>query len=350
MTPVAPMRIAVLLDWTADPRAQADLAPELERAGADLIWVPEAYGHDAPTLLGAIAARTERVLVGPGVLSVYSRTPALLAQTAAGLDALSGGRAVLGLGTSGAQVVEGFHGVPFTRPLDRLRETVALCRAVWRREPLAHRGRALQIPVPAGRGTGLGRPLRTATRPLRESVPIHIAALAPGSVALAAEVAEGWFPLLFAPEHAERAWGAPLADGRARRDPALPPLDVCAAVHCAVGPERDVAALRARARAELALYIGGMGSAERNHYADAAAAFGWAGAARTVQRLFLSGARDEAAAALPEDLVRALTACGPPAHVGERLAALRAAGVTTLCVRPLGDPVRTVAAVREIAG
>jgi len=338
----------VLLDWTREPLGQADLAVALERAGADLVWVPEAYGYDAPTLLGHLAARTERVALGAGVLPVHTRSPALIAQTAAGLDALSGGRAVLGLGTSGPQVIEGFHGVPFDMPLTRLRETVAVCRAVWSRRPVEHAGRAYRIPLPAGRGTGAARPLRLVTRPPRSRIPVYLAALRPGAVALAAEIAEGWFPLLFPAARAREVWGDALEGGGARRDPDLPPLDVCATLWCAVGDEREVAPLRHAVRDEIALYVGGMGPRDGNFYAELVARAGWPEAAAEVQDLYLAGERARAAAALPEDLVDALTLCGPPEHLGARLAELRAAGVTTLCVRPLGDPVRTVAALRAL--
>src|SRR5271163_610262 len=174
---------------------------DLERAGLDMAWVGEAYGFDAPTLLGYLAARTSRIELGAGILNLYSRPPTLLAQTAAGLDYVSGGRAVLGLGSSGPQVIEGFYGVAFDRPLQRTREAIEICHQVWERRQIEHQG-AYRIPLPAGEGTGLAKPLKIAAHPVRARIPIYVAAIGPKNVALAAELAEGWMPILFVPERA----------------------------------------------------------------------------------------------------------------------------------------------------
>ncbi len=343
------MRISVPLSYAVEPLAQVDAVVEMERAGLDAVWVAETWGYDAPSFMGYLAARTSRLWIGAGVLSVYSRTPALIAQTAAGVDALSGGRCILGLGTSGPQVVEGFHGVPFTEPLARLRESIEICRLAWRREPLRHEGAAYHLPLGPDRGSGLGKALKLITRPPRDRIPIYVAALRPRSVELTAEMAEGWYPLFFVAEAARAVWGDALARGAARRSPALAPLEICAGGICAVGEGAEIAALRDLARDELALYIGGMGSKDGNFYNELFRRFGWEDAAREVQDLFLAGDRAGARARLPADLVEAATLCGPPSYVRERVERLRAAGVTMLNVRPVGpDPVATIAALRDI--
>ena len=228
-----------------------------------------------PAFHGLPRGADDLLEIGAGVLSVFSRTPALTAQTAAGLDALTGGRCVLGLGTSGPQVVEGFHGVPFDRPLARLRETTEICRQVWRREPVRHEGAVYPLPLPADRGTGLGRSLKLITRPPRARIPIYMATLKPKAVELTAEVAEGWYPLFFVPEAADAVWGDALAAGAARRAPDLPPLKICAGGVSAIGEGPEILTLRDTARAELALYIGGMGARGTNFYNDLFAGFGW---------------------------------------------------------------------------
>jgi F420-dependent oxidoreductase-like protein len=345
------MRISVPLSYAVEPLSQVPLVVEMEQAGLDAVWVAETWGYDAPTFMGYLAASTRSIAIGAGVLSVYSRTPALIAQTAAGVDALSGGRCILGLGTSGAQVVEGFHGVPFDRPMTRLRECVDICRLVWRREPVRYDGAAYQLPLPDGRGTGLGKPLKMITRPARDRIPIYLASLRPKAVELTAEVAEGWYPIFFVAEAADAVWGPALAAGAARRPPDLPPLEICAGGICAVGEGPEVEALRDLARAELALYIGGMGSRGRNYYTELFARFGWEEAAAEVQDLFLAGDRDAAQARLPADLVESATLCGPASYIRERIGRLQEAGVTMLNVRPVGpDPVATIAALRDLTG
>lgn len=322
------MRLAISLDYAAPPGPQADAVAALEYAGLDEVLVPEAYGFDAPTTLGYLAARTRRVALGPGVLAVHTRSPALIAQTAAGLDALSGGRAVLGLGVSGPGVVEGFHGVPFEAPLERLRDVVATCRAVWRREPPP------------------GRSLRPILGPPRDRIPIIMATLRPGAVALAAEVADAWFPLFFVPGNP--VFDEALARGQARRGGGLAPLRTY--VGAFVGLGDHAAAARDAARAHVALYVGGMGPRGRNFYADVVGRMGWGDAAARIQDLYLARRRDEAAAAVPDDLLDALTVTGPAAAVRARLAELAAAGVTTLVMRgPAAADAAHVAAVRGLA-
>ena len=251
------MRIGMSLNYAGGfAETVAELA-DYEKAGLDIVFVPEAYSFDAVSQLGFIAARTERLQIASGILQLYSRTPALTAMTAAGLDYVSGGRFVLGIGASGPQVIEGWHGVPYDAPVGRTREIIEICRKVWRRERLEYAGKHYTIPLPPGQGTGLGKPLKLINHPVRERIPIVVAALGPKNVEQAAELAEGWEPIFYFPEKAAEAWGGPLAAGLAKRDPSLPPLDVVAQAGLAIGD--DVLGYRELARPMLALYIGGMG-------------------------------------------------------------------------------------------
>ncbi|WNV88376.1 LLM class F420-dependent oxidoreductase [Umezawaea sp. Da 62-37] len=338
------MQLSAFLPYAADPREVVDRVVEWEAAGLDGVWVAEAYGFDAPTLMGYLAARTGRVTIGSAILPIYSRTPALIAQTAAGLDALSGGRAILGIGASGPQVVEGWHGVPYDRPLARTRELVDICRRVWRREVVVHDG-AYRIPLPPEEGTGLGKPLKILTRPVRDRIPIHIASLGAKNVRMTAEIADGWLPTLFVPEKAHDVWGEALAAGKALRAPELGPLDVVAGGALAIG--EDVAALREAVRPTIALYVGGMGARGRNFYHDLVGRYGYEAEADEIQDLYLQGRKDEAAAAVPAELVELTSLIGSAGHVRERIAAFAEAGVTTLNVTPVGpEPVADLAAVK----
>jgi F420-dependent oxidoreductase-like protein len=251
--------------------------------------------------------------------------------TAAGLDFVSGGRFTLGLGTSGPQVIEGWHGVPYDAPVGRTRELIEICRMVWRRERLDYHGRHYTLPLDGG--TGLGKPLKLINHPVRERIPIVIAALGPRNVALAAELAEGWEPIFYFPEKAGLTWDAPLAQGKARRDPGLPPLDVIAAAPLAIGD--DVTRLRDLVRPVFALYIGGMGARDKNFYYDLACRFGYSGEAKRIQDAYLAGRKDEAAALVPAELAEKTSLIGPHGYVKERLEAYREAGVTTLNVTAL---------------
>jgi F420-dependent oxidoreductase-like protein len=327
---------------------------DYERAGLDIVFVPEAYSFDAVSQLGFIAARTQGLQIASGILQIYTRTPSLTAMTAAGLDYVSGGRFTLGIGASGPQVIEGFHGVRYDAPLGRTRELVEICRAVWRRERLEYSGRHYRIPLPPQEGTGLGKPLKLINHPVRERIPIVIAAIGPKNVAMTAEIAEGWEPIFYLPEKAAEVWGASLASGRAARDPALGALDVIVQAPLAIVEDRDVAAtLLDAVRPHVALYVGGMGARGRNFYHDLACRYGYEQAATTIQDLYLAGRKDEAAAAVPDDLVRDISLIGPPGFVVERLAAMRGSGVTTVSVTPLGrtraERVRLVEAAAELA-
>jgi len=317
-----------------DPRAFAQYAHRLEDAGVAYMWCGEAYNADAVSTMGFLAAVTERAQIGSSILPLYSRTPALLAMTAVGLDKLSGGRFVLGLGASGPQVIEGFHGVAYDRPLGRTREVIDICRSVWRRDRLVHDGASYHVPLPEGEGTGLGKALKIMDHPVRERIPIFVASLGPRNVELTAEVAEGWLPLYYWPDRAGDLWGDALAAGRARRPADLPPLEVVAGGPLAIG--EDVEHLRDRLRPTLALYFGGMGARGRNFYNDMLCRYGFEEEAAEIQELYLSGRKDEAAALVPRELVDGLSLIGDAGYVKDRVEAFRAAGVTVLNVQPAG--------------
>jgi F420-dependent oxidoreductase-like protein len=331
------MRLSATLSYANDPQATVARAVEWERAGVDILWVAEAYGFDSPTLMGYLAAKTEQAEIGSAIMPIYSRTPTLLAQTAAGLDAVSGGRAILGLGASGPQVIEGWHGIAYDRPLGRTREIVDICRRAWRREVITHDG-IYQIPLPPGSGTGLGKPLKMLTRPVRDRIPIFIASLGDKNVQLAAEIADGWMPTLFIPERAGDVWAESLAAGRAKRSPDLGPLEVVAGGPLAIGEGigEGIEGFRDLVRPHVALYIGGMGARGRNFYNDLARRYGYVAEAELVQDLYLAGRKEEAAAAVPAELVELTTLIGSADYVRDRVDAFAAAGVTILNVTPVG--------------
>jgi F420-dependent oxidoreductase-like protein len=310
------------------------------------------YTFDAVSQLGYLAAVTERVELLSGIFPIYSRTPALTAMTAAGLDFVSGGRFTLGLGASGPQVIEGWHGVPYDAPLQRTREVVEICRQVWLRERLDHQGEKYTVPLPADQGTGLGKPLKLINTPVRARIPVMLAALGPKNVELAAEIAEAWEPIFFVPEKAASVWGESLAAGKAKRDPELGDLQVLTGVPVAIGD--DVEPLLDLVRPALALYIGGMGARGKNFYNDLAVRYGYEAEAKEIQDLYLEGRRDAAAAAVPEELVRSASLIGPASYVAERVAAFAEAGVTTLVLQPLDGSregrLRTVETMRRLAG
>src|SRR5258708_4615867 len=237
---------------------------KLEEVGLDIAWVAEAYGNDAATRLGYLAARTKRVELASGILPIYSRTPVLLAQTAAGLDEISNGRAILGLGASGPQVIEGWHGVPYDRPVQRTREIIEICRMVWRRQEVRYEGRAISLPLSNGQGTGLGKALKILTHPVRDRIPIWIASMGEKSVELTAELAEGWLPIFFVPEKADAVWGKALSRGLAKRPSELGSLDIAAGGPLAIG--HRLQGLRELPRPQLALHIGGLGPPAKNFY------------------------------------------------------------------------------------
>jgi F420-dependent oxidoreductase-like protein len=326
----------------------AELA-EHEAAGLDIVFVPEAYSFDAVSQLGYIAARTSTVEIASGILQIYTRTPSLTAMTAAGLDYVSNGRFTLGIGASGPQVIEGFHGVRYDAPLGRTREIVDVCRQVWRREKVQHAGKHYRIPLPAEEGTGLGKPLKLINHPVRDRIPIVLASIGPKNVALTAEIAEGWLPIFFVPERAHEVWGSSLEAGKAKRDAALGDLQIyLQAALCITEDAGTAQQMLDGMRPMVALYVGGMGAKGKNFYNDVARRYGYEEQAEKIQDLYLDGKKDDAAAAVPEELVKAMSLIGPRTYVEERLQAFAAAGVTTINVTPLaGTPAERVSLVGQ---
>jgi F420-dependent oxidoreductase-like protein len=301
--------------------------------------------------MGYIAAKTSRVEIASGILNIYSRTPALLAMTAAGLDYVSGGRFVLGIGASGPQVVEGFHGVRYDAPLGRSREVVEICRKIWRREPAAYDGRYYHLPLTAEHGgTGLGKPLKLINHPVRPNIPVVLAALGPKNVELAAELFDGWEPLFLQPERVRDAFGAALNAGRAKRPAELGELQIVADTQVSIteSPEELQTAIQ-HVRNLIALYVGGMGARGRNFYNDLVVRYGYADDAKHIQDLYLDGKKMEAAAAVPLELGHGVSLIGSPDWVKERVEAYRKAGVTTLNAHPIGaSPERCVRMVEQL--
>ncbi|MGO4205477.1 LLM class F420-dependent oxidoreductase [Rhodococcus sp. TAF43] len=327
------MRIGMGLNYSGGFAETVDEVADLERAGLDIVFVPEAYSFDAVSQLGFLAAKTSTIELASGIFQIYTRTPSLTAMTAAGLDYVSNGRFVMGIGASGPQVIEGFHGVKYDAPLGRTRELIDICRQVWRREKVQYQGKYYQVPLPADQGTGLGKPLKLINHPVRERIPIVIASLGPKNVAMTAEIAEGWEPIFFHPEKAESVWGEALAAGKAKRDPSLGDLQIYAGPALAIGD--DVEPMLQWIKPHLALYIGGMGAKGKNFYNDLACRYGYEEEAEKIQDLYLAGKKEEAAAAVPDELVRAVSLIGTESFVKERVAAFAAAGVTTLNVTPM---------------
>jgi F420-dependent oxidoreductase-like protein len=343
------MKLSMPLTYAGNPRDAADQVSRLERAGLDTVWVAEAYGFDSPTLMGYLAAKTETIEIGAAILNIYSRTPGALLQTAAGLDNVSGGRAIIGLGASGPQVIEGFHGVPYSKPLARTAEVVDLIRRGLKREKLESNA-LFKLPLTKEDGavTGLGKALKILNHPERDAVPIYIAGLGPKSVEQAAEIADGWIPHLFHPEKAHLVWGDALQAGGARRSSSLQPLEITAGGMVAIGEGPETKALLDFARPIFALYVGGMGAKGKNFYNDVAAAYGYEEEARLIQELYLDGKKKEAEALIPTDWLEAANLVGPASYVRERIEAFREAGITNLSLIPVSDdPADTIAQVKS---
>lgn len=347
------MKIGMVLPYSGGFNVAVERLRDFEHRGLDMVLVAEAYSFDAVSQLGYIAASTERLEIASGILPIYTRTPSLTAMTAAGLDYVSSGRFTLGIGSSGPQVIQGFHGVPYDAPLARTREVIEVCRQVWRREPVIHAGEHYQIPlapaVPSGAAT---KPLKLINHPVREQIPIVVAAIGEKNVALTAELAEGWLPPFFHPERAAVVWSEAIARGSTLRDPSLGPLQIYASAALAITD--DVEEFIDLQRPALALYIGGMGSRGRNFYNDLARKYGYEQQAAQIQDLYLAGHKREAEQAVPEDLLVATSLIGTPSAVAERLNHYRDAGVTTIIANPVNpDPARQLADIahlRELVG
>lgn len=341
------MKLSTTIGFDGDPQRLAQRARDLESAGIDLLWGGEIYGFDLVSTLAYLAGQTERVELMTGILPVYSRSPALIAQTAATIDALSGGRFVLGLGTSGPQVIEGWHGYPFTKPIGRTRDTIEICRKVWSGDKVTHEGRAFSLPLPEGEGTGLGKPLKFMNRVLRKDIPIVVASIGPKNVAMTAELADRWQPIHFVPDRFEQVWGDSLAEGKAKRSADLPPLEIIAGGVVALGDGPEVKEAREAARAHIAFYVGGMGAKSKNFYNDLFVRYGWAEEAEKIQDLFLSGKRAEATAAVPDEYLDLSMLTGDEGRVRERLQVYKDVGITHLNIDPQGgQPLETIEKIK----
>lgn len=331
--------------WGSGASDSVAIAQEAERLGYDSLWTAEAYGSDAVTPLVWLAAKTEKIRVGTAIMQMPARTPAMTAMTAMTVDLLTAGRFLLGIGASGPQVVEGWHGVPYGKLLTRTREYVTILKTIFKREqPLEFHGEYYDIPVRGG--TGLGKPLKSIVHPLRSDIPIYIAAIGPKNVALAAELADGWLPVFFSPDRVN-VFRSSLDEGFARRGDGktFDDFDIAPTVSIVVG--NDIDACRAKVKPNLALYIGGMGARGKNFYNELACRYGYEDAARTIQDLYLAGKKAEAIAAVPDALVDEVALCGPRERIAERLSVWRAAGVTTI-ICGAGD-LESVRAMAEVA-
>lgn len=330
------MKLSMTLNYSGDPRAAGEEAADLERAGVDVGWVAELYSFDAVSILGYLAAKTETMELGSAILPIYSRTPTLTAMTAAGLDAVSDGRFILGIGASGPQVIEGWHGLPYDKPIGRQKEIIEICRKVWAREVVTHDGDSYQLPLPEDQGTGLGKPLKLINHPKRADIPIYIASLGPKNVEVTAEMADGWIPVFFHPDKANDVWGDALAKGAANRDPSLPPMSIVAGGTVAICDEDQAQKIRDGGRFMTALYVGGMGAKGKNFYNNIFRKYGYEEEAEKIQDLYLAGKKEEAMAAVPQDFLDATAMVGDEGRVRERIEAYQAAGVTHLSITPAG--------------
>jgi F420-dependent oxidoreductase-like protein len=318
------MKLGVELPYTEmhDRAATLALAREAEAIGYDSLWVSELYSFDAFTTLTQIACGTDRIKLGTNIANIYARSPAMLASTAASLDQLSDGRLILGIGVSGPQVIEGWHGVPYDKPLRRTRETIDIVRRVLSGDRLVYEGEVFRVT----------QGLRLINKPLRPDLPIFVASLGPKNVEMTAELADGWLPTFFSPAHAPEVFGPALAAGRSRRSPALGPLEVAPFVPALAG---DVAVARDVLRWVIGFYVGGMGSREKNFYNALVRRYGFVEEAERIQDLFLSGDKAAAIAAVPDELVDAVSLAGDESRLRDGLAAFEDAGVTAMVVGPM---------------
>ena len=320
-------------DWGTGLAGAVQLAQEAERLGYHSVWTAEAYGTDAVTPLTWLMAHTERLNFGSAILQMPARTPAMTAMTAATLDMMSGGRFLLGLGLSGPQVVEGWHGQAYGKPLGKTREYVDIVRTILRREaPLEHHGAHYDIPYNGPDATGLGKPLKIIVHPRRADIPIYLAAIGPKNVQLGAEIADGWLPIFFSPTRFRDTYGAAIDAGFARAGgtKTLADFDIAPTVTVIVGD--DVDTLRGFAKPMAALYIGGMGARGRNFYNDLACRYGFEAEAKQIQDLYLEGDKKAAVAAVPDELIDEISLIGPKERIADRLDAWKESGITTMIV------------------
>ncbi|ROZ83442.1 LLM class F420-dependent oxidoreductase [Gordonia sp. OPL2] len=333
----AALKLGMPINYAGDFRETINNLADFEAVGVDRIAVPEAYSFDAVSQLGYIAAKTERMELQTAILPMFSRTPTNLAMTAAGLDYISDGRAVLGIGASGPQVIEGFHGVKYDYPVGRAREHAEICRQVWRRDKVDFQGKHYTLPLDEEHGgSGLGKSLKIINHPVRDRIPMLLAAIGPKNTELAAELFEEFQPILFNPEQIQSAFGEALAAGKAKRDPSLGELGIVVQATARVSDDtQEIENALELVRHHAALYIGGMGARGKNFYNTLAQRYGYVEEAKLIQDLYLDGKKAEAAKAVPDDLVRAMSLIGSKAEVAERAAAFRDAGVTCILASPV---------------
>ena len=343
------MKLGVNLAYVAmgvTPGDQLRVAQEAEALGYDSVWAAEAYGSDTATVLAWIAGQTSTIKLGSAIFQMPGRTPAMTAMTAATIDQLSGGRMLLGLGTSGPQVAEGWHGQRFARQLLRTREYVDVVRMALARERVEYHGETIELPLP----DGPGKALKLMISPVQERIPIYLTAIGPKNTALAGEIADGWLPAFFSPEHVAEL-RALLEEGAARAGRSLEGFDIAPSINVFI--DDDIELARNVMRPALALYIGGMGSREQNFYNKLAQRYGFEAAAKEVQDLYLEGKKAEACAAIPDELVDTVSLCGPADRVRERIAVFRDAGVGSLLITPMAftveDRLAQVRAAAELA-
>ncbi len=341
------MRLGFYLGYwgvASGPEELASTVEDAEGLGYDSVWSAEAYGSDAATILAFLAGRTRQIKLGSAIFQMPARTPAMTAMTAATIDQLSGGRMLLGIGSSGPQVAEGWHGQPFARQLRRTREYVEVVRLALARERVEYHGETLELPLP----DGPGKALKLMIAPVQKRVPIYLAAIGPKNTALAGEIADGWLPTLFSPEHVADV-RALLEEGAARSGRSLEEFEIAPVINAYVSDDMERA--RNVMRPGLALYVGGMGSREQNFYNRVVQRYGFEAQAREIQDLYLAGKKEEAARAIPAELIDLVSLCGPPAAIRDRLAAFRDAGVGTLLVAPMTfTREETTEQLRQIAG
>jgi F420-dependent oxidoreductase-like protein len=311
---------------------QLQMVRDAESAGYDSAWGAEAYGSDTATVLAWLAGQTERIKLGAGIFQMPARSPAMTAMTAATLDVLSNGRVLLGIGSSGPAVAEGWHGQPFAKQIQRTREYVAIVRMALQRERLVYEGETYTLPLPGAPG----KPLKLMIHPVQERIPVYLAAMGPNNTRLAGEIADGWLPFLFSPERVDDSRKL-LQEGADRVGRTIDDaFDIAPTVNLCI--DEDVDKARDMVRPILALYVGGMGSREKNFYNQAVQRYGFEEAAKKVQDLYLDGKREEAMAALPPELIDTVALVGPRDKVRDRLAAYRDAGVGTMVITPLTEP------------
>jgi F420-dependent oxidoreductase-like protein len=333
------LKLGLELPYTdmGDRASMIDMARLAEDLGYDVVWCSELYSFDAFTTLTQIATATERIKLGTNIANIYARTPAMLASTAASLDQISGGRFILGIGVSGPQVIEGWHGVPYDRPIARTRETIEIVRRVLTGDKLVHEGKVFT----------LTKGLRIINKPLRPDLPIYVASLGPKNVEMTAELADGWLPTFFSPAHARETFGPGLDAGLAKRSPSLGPLEVAPFVPAFAG---DVAAGRDILRFIVGFYVGGMGSREQNFYNTLVRRYGFVEEAQRIQDLFLGGDKPGAFAAVPDTMVDAVSLVGDEGRIKDGIAAFEAAGATALVVGAMApDPEGRVRTLETIA-